>query len=138
MVDRLTPAQRKRCMRANRSQGTQPERLVMRALTSAGYSYSRYVPHLRGKPDIVFLKQRVAIFVDGDFWHGFRYPAWKRTLPDYWRAKIERNRLRDQQNIRALRRSGWRVIRVWEHQIYDDISAVVRRIATSIRRQSSS
>lgn len=122
-------------MQANRPQGTRLEKLVMRALTSAGFRYSRHVSSLPGKPDVVFREQCVVVFVDGDFWHGFRYPVWRYTLPAYWQAKIERNRRRDRRNIRSLRRSGWRVLRVWEHQAYDDVDAVVRRIGMLIRKK---
>ena len=54
---------------------------------------------LPGKPDFVFIKARVVVFVDGDFWHGWRYPLWKQKLSDYWQKKIERNRHRDRYNF---------------------------------------
>lgn len=71
-----------------------------------------------GCPDFVFREEKVAIFVDGCFWHGckrhLRMPA---SNAAYWQAKIERNRKRDRQVSRALRQQGWRVIRVWEHTL---------------------
>lgn len=83
---------------------------------------------LPGRPDIVFSSARVIVFVDGDFWHGYRYPAWTRRLSPYWHQKIQRNRLRDRRNFAKLRRAGWRVIRVWEHEVKKDLKGCVDRI----------
>jgi len=80
----------------------------------------------------VFRNERLVVFVDGDFWHGFRYPAWTRRLPAYWKKKIERNRARDLRNFAALRRRGWRVIRIWEHQVKSDLSVCVNRVTTAL------
>ncbi|HEY2170538.1 MAG TPA: DNA mismatch endonuclease Vsr [Candidatus Angelobacter sp.] len=83
---------------------------------------------LLGKPDFVFPLKRIAVFVDGDFWHGnprrFRMPATNRK---YWRAKIARNKQRDRRVARRLRRDGWCVIRIWESQLRDE-DAVVRKL----------
>ncbi len=68
------------------------------------------------------------VFIDGDFWHGWRFPAWEQKLPEFWKAKIGRNRSRDQLNFRRLRRAGWKVIRVWEHQIERQLEHTIRRI----------
>jgi DNA mismatch endonuclease (patch repair protein) len=81
--------------------------------------------------------QRVAVFIDGDFWHGFRYQAWRVSLTAFWRAKIESNRARDQMNQRRLRRMGWRVVRIWQHQIETDIDSCVRRITKTLQRANS-
>jgi DNA mismatch endonuclease Vsr len=71
-----------------------------------------------GKPDIVFKKYRVCVFLDSNFWHGWQYPRWKHLLKnDFWREKIERNRVRDKRVTRKLRKEGWTVLRFWEHQI---------------------
>ena len=59
----------------------------------------------------------VAVFVDGDFWHGWRLPAWERKLSKFWRDKLRANRARDQRNFRRLRARGWKVIRVWQHEL---------------------
>ena len=63
---------------------------------------------LPGSPDVVFPRQRVAVFIEGDFWHGYRFPRWADTLKPYWREKIERNRGRDRKNHAKLRRMGGR------------------------------
>jgi len=75
---------------------------------------------LPGKPDFLFTKQKLAVFIDGDFWHGnprkFRIP---KTNCDYWSAKIAKNRKRDKTITRLLRKSGWRVLRIWESSLLD-------------------
>jgi DNA mismatch endonuclease (patch repair protein) len=72
---------------------------------------------LPGRPDFVFRGRRIAVFVDGDFWHGWRFPTWQHKLAPFWADKISANRARDRRNHARLRRWGWRVVRVWEHQI---------------------
>ncbi|OJI06596.1 hypothetical protein BK004_02820 [bacterium CG10_46_32] len=75
---------------------------------------------IKGKPDIVFVKSRVCVFLDSAFWHGWQYPRWKHLLKnDFWREKIEKNRKRDKKTTAYLRRNGWIVMRFWEHQIKD-------------------
>jgi DNA mismatch endonuclease (patch repair protein) len=71
---------------------------------------------------------KVVLFVDGDFWHGFRFPAWKRRVSKFWQCKIAGNRARDQRNFRKLRRMGWRVMRVWKHQVKRDLESCIARV----------
>jgi DNA mismatch endonuclease (patch repair protein) len=97
-------------------------------------TYEANVMLLPGRPDIVFQQERLVVFVDGDFWHGYRYPAWKSRLSPYWRSKIERNRTRDRRNHATLRRRGWRVIRVWEHQIQTDLDSAVLRVIRALKK----
>jgi len=76
------------------------------------------VKDIKGKPDIVFKKEKICIFLDSDFWHGWQYPRWKHLLKnDFWREKIEKNRKRDKKITQYLRRKEWKVIRIWEHDI---------------------
>lgn len=83
---------------------------------------------------MVFPSARVVVFIDGDFWHGWRYPAWKERLGPFWQQKIERNRLRDVRNFRKLRNAGWNVLRIWEHEVNIDVEACVDRINDALRR----
>lgn len=91
------------------------EKLVQRELRAKGLRFRRHVRNLPGSPDIVFPRERVAVFVDGDFWHGWRLPAWEHKLSKFWRDKLRANRARDQRNFRRLRANGWKVIRIWQH-----------------------
>lgn len=115
-------------MSRNRGKDTKLELLVRSELHKRGYRFRKHVKELPGCPDIVFPQAKVAVFIDGDFWHGFRYPAWKSTLSEFWQRKIEANRKRDGSNHRKLRRIGWRVIRLWEHEIENDLDRALGRI----------
>jgi DNA mismatch endonuclease, patch repair protein len=115
-MDVLTPEQRHRCMANVKSRNTKPEIVLRKALFSRGLRYRLHVKRLPGTPDLVFPKYRAVLFVHGCFWHGhgcrlFVVPA---TNREFWVQKIDGNRSRDEQAIRALRGMGWRVMTVWE------------------------
>ncbi len=132
MTDNLTPEQRKHCMSRVRSKDTNIEKLVRSGLHKRGLRFRKHVKHLPGKPDIVFPSAGLAVFIDGDFWHGYRFPAWRKTLSPFWRKKIAGNRDRDAKNFRKLRRMGWRVIRLWQHEIERDLDRCISRIETLV------
>ena len=117
---------------------TKPELLLRSALHRAGLRYRVQVGGLAGRPDIVFPKRRIAVFVDGDFWHGFQFAKWRGSLSPFWQEKINKNRLRDYHNRRALRLSGWMVIRVWEHQVEKNLDEVVVHVRNAVDCQLSS
>jgi DNA mismatch endonuclease (patch repair protein) len=95
-------------------------------------SFEQHAADLPGKPDVLFREARVAVFIDGDFWHGWRFPLWKHKLSEKWQTKISATRRRDQKNMRKLRRDGWRVIWIWEHQVEQDLDQCVGRILCAI------
>jgi DNA mismatch endonuclease (patch repair protein) len=132
MADNLTPEQRRRTMQAVKGKNTSLELRIDAELRLLNLAYDRHVADLPGKPDFVFRRERLVIFVDGDFWHGWRYPSWSHKLGDYWRKKIERNRTRDRANARRLRRQGWHVLRIWEHEVRRNTDAAVQRIHTAL------
>ena len=138
MPDNLTPEQRRRTMQAVKGRDTGLERVVASALHKSGVRFRRCVSDLPGKPDFVFTKVRLVVFVDGDFWHGWRFPVWRGKLQPYWQAKIERNRRRDRLNRQRLRRRGWFVLHFWGHQIQRDLDWVVSRIKDTLIKQSIS
>lgn len=108
-----------------RGKNTGPEKVVERYLRKNGIKYKKQYTGLPGKPDFVLPTLGLALFIDGDFWHGWRFPVWKHKLKAWWREKIEGNRARDTRNFRKLRRLGWKVVRVWEHELKkDDIKAL--------------
>ena len=113
----MSPATRSAVMARIRGKGTKPELALAGLLGAAGLTWEEHCKDLPGRPDFVMRDLRVAIFVDGDFWHGWRFPAWRLKLSEHWERKIEGNIRRDNRNFRKLRRSGWKVIRIWEHQI---------------------
>jgi len=128
MPDNLTPEQRRKTMAAVKSSDTTLERVLRAAFLAKRWRFDSYVKELPGNPDFVFAKARLTVFVDGDFWHGWWFPAWRDTLPKYWQQKIERNRRRDRLNVRRLRRLGWRVLRVWGHDVERRLDTVIERV----------
>lgn len=135
-MDLLTPEQRSRLMSKVRQKGTDIELLVARELRLRGYRFRRNVRALAGSPDLVFAQDKLAVFIDGDFWHGFRYPCWRHRVQPFWRNKIETNRKRDQRNFRRLRRAGWNVVRIWQHEIETDIAGCLVRIVGLLQVQT--
>ena len=132
MADNLTTTQRQACMKKIRSRNTKPELQLRTALWALGHRY-RIRSTLEGKPDIIFPRYRLAIFVDGCFWHGCPIHATKpKSNADYWLPKLERNRARDLGVTAKLASEGWRVHRVWEHEIRQDLTAVVRTVLAII------
>ena len=125
-------------MIGNRGVDTSPERALRAALHARGLRYfknRRPVRSLACRADIVFPSQRIAVFVDGCFWH--RCPIHgvsPRTNSTYWRAKLDRNVARDRRNDEALLAAGWQVIRVWEHEDPEETAdAIARRVARQRR-----
>lgn len=95
-----------------------------------------HVKALPGCPDFFFIGGRIAVFVDGCFWHGCpRCGHLPRTNPAFWHTKITRNRERDERNTRRLRGRGYRVLRFWEHDIMNDLDACITRIAKALSDQ---
>jgi DNA mismatch endonuclease (patch repair protein) len=132
--DIMSPEKRSALMSRIRGKGTKPELVVADFLAAAGLTWEEHAKDLRGRPDFVLRRARIVIFVDGDFWHGWRFPAWRLKLSEKWERKIEANRLRDARNFRALRRAGWTVIRLWEHQIKKSPADCLARILAVQRR----
>lgn len=127
-MDNLTEKQRSYCMSRCKGKDTNLEKIVRSELQKKRLRFRKHVSNLPGKPDIVFVKKKLVVFLDGDFWHGYRFPQWEKTLPKFWRKKIGETRSRDQRNFAKLRRMGWRVIRIWEHSIEKDLDGVVKKI----------
>lgn len=132
-MDNLTKEQRRKNMRNIRSTGTTPEKLVMKELRKRKIYFAKHVKTLIGKPDIVFRRKKVAVFLDSDFWHvhpeRFIMP---KTNVEYWEKKIERNKNRDKQVNEALKAQGWEVIRLWEYDIKHDFDNCINLIIKTL------
>lgn len=132
----VTSKKRSELMSKIRSNNTKPELALRRGLWGQGFRFSRSISKLPGKPDIVLYKHRVAIFIDGEFWHGYHWREKKKKLKAnrlYWVPKIEKNIKRDEQNNRVLKKSGWKVLRFWEHQITEELPLCITKIKRMIR-----
>jgi DNA mismatch endonuclease (patch repair protein) len=113
-----------------RGKDTGPELILAAALASRGLAWDSHARDLPGRPDFVFRGCKVAVFVDGDFWHGRKFGEWRHKLSEKWELKIASNRRRDRLNDRLLRGMGWRVVRIWEYQIE---ASLVRSAARVVR-----
>lgn len=131
MADIFTKDKRSEVMSKIRGKNTKIELLVFRELRKRGIYFQRHYNRAPGSPDIALPRKKIAIFIDGDFWHGYNYAKNKKRLPKaYWRAKIEANIARDLKNRRKLRGMGWRVMRVWEHDLIKKRIYFIDKICT--------
>jgi DNA mismatch endonuclease (patch repair protein) len=138
MTDVLTPKQRRLNMSRIRGKNTKPETLLRSALHLRGLRFRIHSKELPGSPDIVFSRQRIAVFVDGCFWHGCpAHSVQPKTNQKFWVQKIEGNRIRDGRNRTALKKLGWKVIRVWEHELKRDASYVASSIERVVRADAN-
>jgi DNA mismatch endonuclease (patch repair protein) len=127
--------------RMNRAVDTEHERLLRSHLWKSGFRFRKNVKSLPGKPDIVFSKQKLVIFCDGDFWHGRNWSDLSAKLSignnsRYWVEKVRTNRERDARNSALLAESGWTVLRFWESDIRRTPETIAREIALQIRSKT--
>lgn len=133
MADNLTPEQRHKNMSRIRSKDSKAELTVRKMVHARGLRFRKHVKDLPGKPDLVFPGARVAVFVDGDFFHGWNFEEWKEKLAPYWLQKIAGNMARDTERTAQLEAQDWCVIRVWEHEVKKNSSACIDRIENIVR-----
>lgn len=138
MADVHTPEQRSRNMSSIRGKDTKPEIILRKALWNATPSLRyRLKNKLPGRPDIIFPVERIAIFVDGCFWHMCpEHFVMPKTRQEFWMNKLRRNVERDLEVNATLQDQGWRVYRVWEHAIRSELDMVVDQIAEAIAEQT--
>ncbi len=118
MADVFTKNKRSEIMSLIRAKDTGIEKKVFIYLRRKKIYFYKHYSKVSGKPDIALPKKKIAVFIDGDFWHGYKFQQWKRRIPkEYWREKIALNIARDKKNRRALRKKGWKVLRVWGHDL---------------------
>lgn len=130
-MDKLTREQRRKNMQANKSKGTSIERLLAKHLWQLGLRYRKNVKKIQGTPDFVFVSRKIAVFCDGDFWHGRNWEQRKndhKSNIDFWHSKIEKNILRDAEVTNSLTADGWNVIRLWGSEIKKNPAGCANRI----------
>lgn len=137
MTDVLTPEQRRKNMQHIRATDTKIEVILRKALWSKGYRYRKNHKGLPGKPDIAFTKYKIAIFCDGEFFHGKDWEILKSRLEkgnnsNFWISKISRNRERDVEINKKLLSMGWTVIRFWGNDIKKNTDECIRVIEETI------
>jgi DNA mismatch endonuclease (patch repair protein) len=126
-----TTLQKSKAMGKIKSKNTKPELLLRKAMWASGLKYRIDVNKLPGRPDIVMRKFKLAIFVDGEFWHGYKWEEKKQKIKantGFWIPKIERNMQRDRESAKKLYQLGFHVMRFWEHEIRKDLPKVMDTI----------
>ncbi len=99
-----------------KSKNTKPEKIIFEILKHNGYKFKKHY-QIHGKPDIVFPKLKVVIFIDGEFWHGKDFKNWKQNISLFWLDKIGKNIIRDKKNFRLLKKEGWITLRLWGRDV---------------------
>jgi len=118
-----------------RSKDTKAEVRLRKALWARGYRYRKNVKSLPGSPDIAIKKYKVAVFIDGEFWHGYNWEEKRQTIKRnraYWIPKIERNMERDRENTLKLQEKGWLVLRFWEQRLKKEFNVCLALITEAI------
>ena len=122
-MDKHTPEQRRKNMQAVKNKDSQIELLLRKELWSRSLRYRKNVNRIYGKPDIVFIGKKIAVFCDSEFWHGYNWEERKKDFKshqEFWIPKIERNMERDAEVTAKLESEGWTVIRFWGNEIKKD------------------
>lgn len=136
MVDAMTPGERSGLMSRVKTRNTAPELALRRAMWRAGIRGWRLHPkQVPGKPDVAWIGRRVAVFVDGAFWHGHPDHYWGQSGP-FWDAKIARNRDRDELVNAELTVAGWAVVRLWDFEVLRDPDECVSKIRAALASRS--
>jgi DNA mismatch endonuclease, patch repair protein len=134
MVDRISQENRSRIMKAIRSKNTLPEVILRKALFARGLRFR--IHYGKEKIDIAFPSKKVAVFVDGCFWHGCPlHSHLPKSRKDYWHPKLKKNIERDRAKNKRLTDQGWKVFRFWEHKL-TDIQEVVETISQDLQTRS--
>jgi DNA mismatch endonuclease, patch repair protein len=138
MADRLSKEQRSRLMARIKSKDTLIERIMAKEMLDAGLVFESYCRDLPGTPDFAFRRQKVAVFCDSEFWHGYRRgPKRLSRYPSFWQEKIAANKRRDSSVNGKLARRGWTVVRLWGRHIQRDPKECLELVAEAIRKPES-
>lgn len=134
-MDKLTPEQRHKNMSAVKNKDSKIELILRKILWDNGYRYRKNYTKVYGKPDIVFIKKKVAVFCDSEFWHGYSWQENKDKIhshKDFWTEKIEKNMERDKKVNKILENDGWTVLRFWGKDIIKNTEECYRKIVTAL------
>ena len=132
-----TTEERSKVMGKIRAKNTKPELLLRKALWALGYRYRVNVKSIPCRPDIVFRKHKLAIFVDGEFWHGHEWEKRRekiKTNRDFWIPKIERNIQRDEECNEMLAEAGWTVMRFWESHVKKELGTCLKTVIEHLEK----
>ena len=125
-MDKFSKEKRSEIMSRIRSKGTKAEKIVFKELRKRGIYFQKHYEKALGTPDLALPRKKKAVFIDGDFWHGYQLEKLKIRLPQgYWVTKIQKNVDRDKSNRAALVEKGWQVLSIWEHDIYKNFNEAI-------------
>ncbi len=133
-----TTTERSQLMKKIHSTDTKAEIALRKALWANGIRYRKNYAKLPGKPDIAIVKNKIAIFVDGEFWHGYNWEEKKQRIKpnrSYWIPKIDKTIKRDKENNEKIRKIGWTVLRFWEHEIKKDLEKCTLEVLKKIQER---
>ena len=136
-MDTHTKEQRRKNMQAVKNKDSKIELLLRKELWARGLRYQKNSKKVFGKPDIVFISKKVAVFCDSEFWHGYDWDNKKNDIQsrrEFWIPKIERNMQRDIEVTTRLTQEGWTVLRFWGNEIKHDLKSCADIIETTVRR----
>jgi DNA mismatch endonuclease, patch repair protein len=126
-MDKVSKEKRSEIMSRIHSKGTKVEDIVFKELRKRKVYFQKHYKKAAGNPDIALPRKKKAVFIDGDFWHGYQIEKLRKRLPEgYWQKKIERNVVRDKKTRKALREKGWEVLSVWEHEVYKNFDSTIK------------
>jgi len=134
-MDKMTKGQRSKLMSSIKYKGSKIEKILEADLSSMGFDFERSPKDVLGKPDITFKPEKIAVFCDSEFWHGFDWEVKKleiKSNKEFWISKIEKNMKRDQTVNTELTKQGWKVIRFWGKEIIKEHDNCVKNIANEV------
>lgn len=138
-MDNHSPEQRHKNMKAIKSKDTKIEVMLRKELWARGLRYQKNSKKVFGKPDIVFIGKKVAVFCDSEFWHGYDWDNKKKEFKshqDFWIPKIERNIERDREVNEELKSTGWTVLRFWGNDIKKNLQACADEIERTVKSKN--
>lgn len=117
-----------------RSKNTGIEKLVFAELRKRKIYFQKHYKKVAGCPDVAIPRKKKAIFIDGDFWHGYLFFQWRNRIPKkYWRDKIQSNIKRDERNRSKLKKDGWKILRIWSHQLGKNPAPAIKEIISFLK-----
>jgi DNA mismatch endonuclease (patch repair protein) len=137
MPDIFSKEKRSAIMSRIRSKNTGIEKAAFSFLRREGIYFQKHYSRVVGNPDIAVPSKKMAVFINGDFWHGYRFKKWRNRIPKkYWRKKIESNITRDLRNYSVLKKNGWKVLRLWGHEVIEAPDKTFLKLAKFLRSKN--
>jgi DNA mismatch endonuclease (patch repair protein) len=134
-MDIFSTEKRSDIMSKIRSKDTKPELMLRKLLHGKGLRYRLHAKDVIGKPDVVFRSKKIAVFVDGDWWHGRNYKEESSKYPQFWQDKIKTNIQRDRRVNGELKKKGWKVIRIWQKDLQKHPEIYAEKIKKEVLSQ---